>query len=231
MSRRLSVIIPSKTFSNARACVQAIGDQNHGNRVILVDDGLAESGYMSGSSDYEQGACLDGITRVRGDKPFIFARNCNIGIVAAGNDDVILCNDDALLKTRGGFKAMQWAAQDHAEYGIISATTNLAGNPDQQPRGAGLRDAGEKSIAFVCVLIPRRTLDSVGMLDERFTAYGWEDNDYSRRVREAGLKIGIFDGCFVDHSSLKSTFRGDPHAAGNIYAGADIYRAKWGDLN
>jgi len=91
----------------------------------------------------------------------------------------------------------------------------------------------------VCVLIPRRTIETVGLLDERFgglTAngqriYGWDDNDYCRRVRNAGLKIGIHDGCYVDHGSLKSTFRGDPRAAGDISAGRELYLAKWGDLN
>ncbi|HEV2169932.1 MAG TPA: hypothetical protein VGR40_03235, partial [Candidatus Binatus sp.] len=69
-----------------------------------------------------------------------------------------------------------------------------------------------------------------GLLDERFAnCYGWEDNDYCRRVRESGLKLGIFDDCFVDHSSLHSTFRGMPRAGGDISQGREIYRQKWGD--
>ena len=35
---------------------------------------------------------------LEGVKPFIFARNCNLGIRAAGSDDVVLLNDDALLE-------------------------------------------------------------------------------------------------------------------------------------
>ena len=33
-------------------------------------------------------------------------------------------------------------------------------------------------------------------------------------IREAGLEAGIFDDCFVDHSSLRSTFRGLAARAG-----------------
>jgi hypothetical protein len=40
---------------------------------------------------------------------------------------------------------------------------------------------------------PRRTVERVDLLDARFTSYGWEDNDYCRRVRMDGLQIGIFD--------------------------------------
>jgi hypothetical protein len=231
--RGLSVIIPSKTLANVMACVAAIR-ASEACRIIVVDDfadgfDIRDTGLIEANG----GDALPlQVVPMHGPapRPFIFARNVNLGIVAAGHDDVILLNDDALLETPGGFSAMQRAAEEHPEYGVISATTNLAGNPDQRPQGIGLRDAGAKCVAFVCVLIPRRTTERVGLLDERFTAYGWEDNDYCRRAREAGLKVGIFDGCYVDHASLKSTFRGDPRAAGDIHAGAEIYQAKWGDL-
>lgn len=221
---KLTVIIPSKTASNVVRCVEA-ARRNNAARIVMIDDGIDWGAMPLG---WER---IHAVHTVNGAKPFIFARNCNLGIKWAGKDDVILLNDDALLERPGvGFAAMQIAAAAHPEYGIISATTNLAGNTDQQPRGIGLRDAGAKSVAFVCVLIPRRTIERVGLLDERFTAYGWEDNDYCRRVREAGLKVGIFDGCYVDHASLTSTFRGDPRSAGDIYAGQRIYQEKWGDL-
>jgi GT2 family glycosyltransferase len=216
----LSVIIPSKSASNLIPCLGAIhaNDPRAWSRVIVMDDGtgLSQDELFPAISQ----ACP---------KPFIFARNCNLGIVAAGDDDVILLNDDALLHTPGGFTSMQRAAQEHPEFGVISATTNVAGNPEQFPRRVGLREVSGP-VAFICVLIPRRTIELVGLLDERFTAYGWEDNDYCRRVRMAGLKVGVFDGCYVDHGSLASTFRGAPHAAGDISQGATIYQQKWGDL-
>jgi hypothetical protein len=227
------VVIPTKTLSNVAACIKAARDAGESSRVIVIDDfdSAVKRGKFFDKFVYANRSASDALYLVPGLRPFIFSRNCNIGIRASDEgDDLILCNDDALLQTPGGFTAMQRVARENPAFGIISATTNLAGNPDQQPQGIGLRDAGSKSVAFVCVLIPRRTLDTVGLLDERFTAYGWEDNDYCRRVRDAGLKVGIFDGCYVDHGSLTSTFRGAPGAAGNISAGAEIYRAKWGDL-
>lgn len=258
----LSIVIPSKNFANLRRCVEAL-DENHfpppkadtsqielldtmnspgeeNAKLIVVDDGLAETGYCPESSAYENGAFLDGATILPGLKPFCFPRNCNIGIRSAGTHDVILLNDDALLQTHGGFTLMQKAAEEHPEFGIVSATTNNAGNRSQYPQGIGLREE-PRVVAFVCVFIPRRTIDAVGLMDERFGGfmtppdgrriYGWCDNDYCRRIREAGLKIGIHDGCFVDHGSLTSSFRGDPRAAGDISAGAELYQQKWGDRN
>lgn len=227
----LSVVIPSRTVSNLIPCVRAIKAHEPEAFVYVVDD------LQDGS--IEEACERLWVSDMRGEKPFVYARNCNLAITTAealeGSSDVILLNDDAILETPGGFTAMQKAAEKHPEYGIISSTTNVAGNVDQYRRTRNdeqaLRDAGAKCVAFVCVLIPRRTLNTVGLLDERFTAYGWEDNDYCRRVRQAGLKVGIFDGCFVDHARLKSSYRGAANAAGDIGAGREIYRAKWGDLN
>lgn len=214
----LAAVIPSKTPANLRACMDAVRRQDRCVRLMPVYD----AADWSGIPEYFQGF------GTLGEMPFIYSRNCNHGIRAAENSDVILLNDDALLQTPGGFTGMQQEAEKYPEFGLIAATCNNVGNVNQWPRGIGLRE--DRMVCFVCVLIPRRTIEKVGLLDERFTAYGWEDNDYCRRVREAGLKIGIFDGCYVDHASLTSTFRGPAGAGGDIRPGAEIYRQKWGDL-
>ncbi len=223
----MKIVIPSRTLSNLRPCLEAIWRNEPElprESVIVVDDGLSER--------------PDGPMYIDGIKPFIFARACNAGIVAAGSDSVVLSNDDALLETPGGFTKMQTAAQSkHANYGLISATTNHAGNPAQNRRAQhGVRYCGNTPgnsfpvVAFVCVLIPRATIEKIGLLDERFTAYGWEDNDYCRRVNNANLMIGICDGCYVDHLKLTSTFRGGAAIGGDIAAGRKIYLDKWGGV-
>jgi GT2 family glycosyltransferase len=215
-----SVIIPSRMASNLVPCVEAVRRHEPAAPIIVVDDGIDWDAAHRIKSE---------VTVVKGEKPFIFARNCNLGIRAC-EGDVILLNDDALLDTPFGFHELEAASEAHPEFGVISAVTNLVGNSRQQPQDIGLREES-RVLAFVCVYIPRTTIDNVGLLDERFTAYGWEDNSYCREVREADLKLGIFDDCFVDHASLHSTFRGQPNTAGDISAGREIYRQIWGDTN
>lgn len=225
----LVVIIPSKTASNLKACSRAVTRNEPDAGLFVIDDGLGED--WNPRPDEFTGWTF------KGEKPFCFARNCNLGMKQASGSDVVLLNDDAILQTPGGFALLQQEAEDHPEFGIISSTTNVAGNLNQKPKGIGLREE-LKSVAFVCVYIPRRTIERVGFMDERFgglttdghVIYGWCDNDYCRRVRQAGLKIGIHDGCFVDHGSLRSSFRGDPYSAGNIFEGQKLYQEKWGDL-
>jgi GT2 family glycosyltransferase len=219
--RPFSVIIPSRDPENLVPCVNAILMRElHFRRIIVVDDGARQ--------EAERQLPTLPIDWVPGIKPFVFARNINLGIEAAGDDDVILLNDDAVLITQCGFSRMVRAMQEAPEFGVVSAVTNSAGNPNQYRRGDLQLREEPKHVAFVCVAIPRRVLNTVGLLDERFTAYGWDDNDYCRRAKNAGYKLAIYDGCFVDHLSLNSTYRGRGRA-GDIRAGAEIYRAKWGD--
>lgn len=237
MRNNLSIVIPSKTLSNVIPCIEAIRASGDNSRIIVVDDGIDWNSWPCVGLISEALERLN-VRLTHGTQPFIFARNVNLGIAEAVNDDVIVLNDDALLDTPGGFQTLHTAARENAGLGLVTATTNLAGNPAQQRHNSsGLRICPSPTpgnsfatVAFVCVLIPRRTIDKVGLLDERFTAYGWEDNDYCRRVHLAGQQIGICDGCFVDHSKLHSTFRGGAYAAGDINAGRAIYLAKWGSV-
>lgn len=227
---KLFIIIPSKSASNLKVCLAAARECEPEAHIIIIDDGIGPD--LDPHSFGFANAIVPGI------QPFCFPRNCNLGIVQAGNGDVVLLNDDAVLKTQYGFTLLQAEAEHHSEFGIIAATTNIAGNRDQFPKGIGLRET-DRGLAFVCVFIPRRTIDCVGLMDERFGGntpdgkriYGFCDQDYTRRIRLAGLKIGVHDGCFVDHGSLRSSFRGDPRAGGDISAGRELYVAKWGDLS
>ena len=215
----LSVIIPSRTPSNLIPCGEAVRRHEPEARIIVVDDTPDLS--LRPSPEWMPAIAIEGV------KPFIYARNCNLGILAAESDDVILLNDDALLKSAGGFAALQRAAAVHPEYGVIGAVTNVTGQPLQRPQGIGLREAPH--IAFVCVLIPRRTIGEVGLLDERYCLdYGVEDLDYCEATRRSGLKVGVFDHCYVDHGSLTSSFRGDPHAPRSFAKNKALFDAKWG---
>ena len=66
-------------------------------------------------------------------------------------------------------------------------------------------------------------------MDERFSGYGFEDNDYCVRVRDAGMQLGIWDGCIVDHSGkLPSTFRTRSDIQSLYVKSRALFRQKWG---
>ncbi len=227
-----SVVILSKTPANLMPCLAAIAKLNPGCRVIVVDDGLPERPFVGGpwppwSFDPAVPKWPEYVSGVR---PFIFARNANVGIAAAGEDDVVLLNDDALLKTRAGFDELSYVANSLPEYAILSPATSGVGNENQslyaEGGGHGLRDE-PRVLCFVCVYIRREGLNKLGPLDERFIAYGWDDNDYCRRALADGYKLGIYDPVQVDHETLeKSTFRGHGHC--DMRFNQMLYEEKWG---
>ncbi len=239
----LSVVIPSKTASNLILCVQAVRKCDPESRILVIDDGVTWHDTVAWRTEWRMGA---GFAIINGVKPFIFSRACNQGIAAAGGDDIVLCNDDALLESSGGFSRMQRFAEEHPEVGLVSATTNHAGNPEQLRRqGDNVRILKRNTpgnsfptVAFVCVLIPRRTIDLVGLMDERFGGmtpegkriYGFCDGDYCRRVFNAGKLIAIADSCYVDHGKLPSSFRSVPSQPIDMEAARQIYLKKWGSM-
>jgi GT2 family glycosyltransferase len=216
-----SVVIPSKSVSNLVPCVRAIREAGETCRIIVVDDGVDWNAF---------GVELNtaGLEVVGGIKPFVYARNMNLGIRAAGDDDVILLNDDALLETPRGFVFLDWYAGTKRNFGLVAAACNNVGNPNQYRQAGNWLRSEPRMVCFVCVYIPRSTINTVGLLDERFVGYGMDDDDMCLRVRNAGLKLGIFDGCFVDHASLKSSFRGEAGAGGDFTGNMKLFIEKWG---
>jgi len=214
-----SVIVPSKNIYNLRPCVEAIRKQQPDADVLIVNDGI------------DARACerIEGCLWTPGETPFIFARNINIGIRAVPKeDDVILLNDDTLLETEHGFDLLAETAQD-PNVGLVSPVFDFVGNPNQRPKATGgVREEPDWVLCFVCVYVPRRVLNMAGLLDERFTGYGAEDNDYSIRVKKAGLKLMIDDRVFVNHTALKSTFRTQPGWRREMDRAMGLLREKWG---
>lgn len=220
----LTVVIPSRDKSNLIKCMGALNAKQEHVQIIQVDDSENRE-LLNIDWPFYCGINIAGV------KPFCFSRNCNVGINMAAPDDVILLNDDALLETPEGFTAMQSEAEAHPEFGIIGAVTNLTGQPlqweaRQNGLASGLREV--PWFAFVCVLIPRRTIERVGLLDERYCLdYGGEDRDYCQMVKAAGLKCGVYDYCFVDHTKLKSSYRGDPKKPVVSVKNKALYHQKW----
>lgn len=225
------VVIPSKTISNLEASLGSVfANEPRLSRswIIVVDDGVEWRAHAD---------LVSAATILQGPRVFCFSRNVNIGIqwaVEHGADGIIIMNDDATLLTPNGFTAMMQAAYDHPEYGVISAAiTAHVGNHNQNPRHGSNSLRGERnSLAYVCVGMTRRTLDTIGLLDEDFSQdYGWEDIAHCREARNAGLKLGVFDGCLVEHGRLPSTFRQANRSVSVYNRNAAVFYRKYGDLD
>jgi GT2 family glycosyltransferase len=149
-----------------------------------------------------------------------FAAGNNVGIKQATGDHFVLLNSDAFTPPGMINKLVSHLDEDR-QLGMVGPVTNFAGNEQciftaegtmAEKIVEGLRYAEFGSskplsayrLDFFCVAIPRHILNTVGLLDENFGRGYFEDLDYSLRVKEAGLKLGVAENCFVYHRGSAS---------------------------
>ena len=175
-----------------------------------------------------------------------FAQANNQGIKKAKGEYLLLLNPDTRVEPGSLEKLIQFA-QKHPEAGIVGAKLI---NPDGsvQPSvyhfptlGRATREywlsqegvyekyapKSKKAIEVEAVtgaamLIPRKTIEKVGLLDERYFMY-FEDLDYCRRIRQAGLKVYYLPEAEIIHHHGKSAAKVGSKAYQYLTQSSKIY--------
>lgn len=81
-------------------------------------------------------------------------------------------------------------------------------------------------VSGACMLLRRKTLEEIGLMDERFFMY-FEDADLCRRAREVGWLVCYLPQVEVLHHTGAST-RARPRAIWNLHKSAFLYHRKHG---
>jgi hypothetical protein len=105
--------------------------------------------------------------------------------------------DPERLETAGGGTFGEW-------HGMIA--TIRSGTSRDAPRPAPARI---DFISGTCMLVPKRTVERVGLMDERYFLYG-EDIDWGAQIRESGLRLAYCAAAEVWHKGGRSTEHGSP---------------------
>jgi len=81
------------------------------------------------------------------------------------------------------------------------------------------------NVAFFCVAIPRHIIDEIGLFGIGF----FDDDDYSRRVKEAGYEIAIVEDSFVHHHLSASFDQLQAERRQQLFEeNKKLFEAKWG---
>ena len=259
----LGIVVPTRTDAYARRFLRSLATcepeldertkDEEFSRVVLVENGLSDE------FTYSLVEAEDGIPelnvefvryphhnetehRVRAYAPFIFARAINLGVAALDpRADLLLVNDDTEFMSQNPITALETLLASPAAqgYGIISPRiVGGAGNPDLKlDVPAGEIHESQHAINFIAVLIPRAVWDIIGPMDERYTAYGGDDLDASRRAVNAGYKLGVTGSAVMRHigdgrREAHGTFGrlySDEELKEKLEAGFRQFYDKWGD--
>lgn len=148
-------------------------------------------------------------------KEFVFARNVNFALEQLEDYDIFLINDDTALIQENTFEDLYNLSKDWPNIGILSPQIDGGvGNPLQAyrnelwPAKSSLVDCGGIiPVCFVFVLLKQEMMEDIGLLDENFTGYGRDDDDYCMRARAAGWITAITNKTIVRHGSGGSALR------------------------
>lgn len=140
---------------------------------------------------------------VDGPEQFNFSRNVNLGLKAVDPDhDVFFISDDVRLMGPDTIETLRFLSYGSDNIGLISPKViGKADNPLQtNPPNVSSAVLSKRYIVFVSLYIRREVFDAVGYMDEdRFNGYGWDDVDFSRRVKNAGFSLAVAPSVSVIH--------------------------------
>ncbi len=242
----VSVIV--LTYNNlefTKACLRSLEEQSNWPQLeIIVVDNASSDGTREYLLDWAAG---DGHRRaILNDSNLGFSAGNNVGLAAASGDYLILLNNDTCV-TPNWIRTLVNHLKRNPDIGILGPVTNNIGNEArievqydgmEQMRAVAAaytrRHIGElrpiRTVAFFCVAMPRSTYEKVGPLDEDFGVGFFEDDDYCRRVAQAGLEVACAEDVFVHHHLSASFDKVKAETRQQLFLrNKALYEAKWGE--
>jgi GT2 family glycosyltransferase/glycosyltransferase involved in cell wall biosynthesis len=243
---RVSVVVLA--FNNlelTKACLESIEAHSHWpNLELIVVDNASSDGTPEFLREWERGGA--GRKAILNADNLGFAAGNNVGLAAATGDYLVLLNNDTYV-TPNWVRTLVNHLRRNPGIGILGPVTNNIGNESRieiqyrdmrEMRTAAAaytrRHAGEllpiRTVAFFCVAMPRSTYETVGPLDPAFGVGFFEDDDYCRRVEQAGLRVACAEDVFVHHHLSASFDKLKAEKRQELFLrNKAIYEAKWGE--
>ena len=205
------LVLNYRAWRDTLLCLKALERLEYPNYRLLVLDNASDNNAVA-----QLRAAFPQLELIALERNLGFAGGNNVGIrraLAEGADYVWLLNPDTIPEPEA-LSAMVDLAEQDPRIGAVGSVLLDMDNPQQvQAWGGGEvvlfwglirllthpRQAARLSyISGASLLIRRRALEQVGLLDEGFFMYG-EDCDYGLRLRKAGFLLAVAPQARVRH--------------------------------
>lgn len=216
------VVLNWNGWQNTVDCVDSVAASNYPNlRIVVVDNGSTDDSVRQLRSRFPTLTILENAANLG------FSGGCNAGInfsLENSAEYVWLLNNDTTV-AHDALSALIDVAESNAEIGAVGAVIFERGSDNVQAWGGGSinfltgaprhfhRPPPLSELDYLTgasLLLRRKALANVGLLDEdRFFLY-WEDVDLGFRLRKAGWKLAVAQSARVWHADSASTGRLSP---------------------
>jgi GT2 family glycosyltransferase len=191
--------------------------------VLVADNGSTDGSIEMIKNDFPRAVLIQNGQNLG------FSKGNNVAIKQAAGRHILLLNSDTVVQPDAFAKMIEKADGD-VNIGALgpkillpngqldpSARRNFPNPANSFLRLFGLKKFSNYNIAGpvdqemeveaimgACMLVPRRVIDQVGMLDEDFFFYG-EDLDWCFRIKQAGFKVVYFPQAEILHIKSASS--------------------------
>lgn len=238
------IVVTYNNLELTKACLRSLEElTDYANlEVIVVDNASADD-----TPAFLEAWCAEGANRrvVLNSDNKGFASGNNQGLAIAKGEYLVMLNNDTYV-TPGWISTLTAHLRRHTELGMIGPVTNNIGNEARietryedmdgmlsEAAAYTAAHAGKllpmRTVAFFCVMLRREVYEKVGPLDEAFGIGFFEDDDYCRRVEQAGWGIACAEDVFIHHHLSASFNKLKQERRQALFEeNKAIYEGKWG---
>ncbi|MGK0219159.1 MAG: GT2 family glycosyltransferase [Planctomycetota bacterium] len=239
-ARTTIVMISYNALSMTQDCIESLRrnqDADWPTELVVVDNGSTDGSaeWLAAQPDVELIANAEN----RGAPA---ARN---QALARGYGDWVCFLDNDIVVTEGWLERAHYHGAVDPRVGCICFVAQRA-SKDQQVAYSGdgspeqleafskqrLQDFHRKGrdtslFASFGVLVRNKVIETIGGFDERFSPWGFEDDDFALRSMSAGFKNRVAQDVFVYHAPYPDAAKGQRHA-NHMQANWEAFVTKWG---
>lgn len=238
------VVVTYNNLDLTKQCLASLDAySDYANMEIIVVDNASSDGSQAWLTEWAKEAPNRKLVLNEDNRGF--AAGNNQGLALASGQYLVMLNNDTHV-TPGWVRTMVNHMRRNESIGLLGPVTNNIGNEarieifyddmaQMLQRSASYTHVhvGQllplRTAAFFCVMLRREVFEKIGPLDEAFGRGFFEDDDYCRRIEQAGLSVYCAEDVFIHHhlsASFNKLRSADRQAL--FEQNKATYEAKWG---